>query len=474
VKPKIIYFVVVLCLLSNICFGSQPGGVYTVVVMEKRGTLTDAEIKEYFELEKYANDSSPGALENLKRALQSMKLYFDKETTMYRRERAFVQSRAVWVESVEISRSEYEQAQQGTDPLEHFPTDRDVFVYAPDMKIQLIKHKSSGFKGISCGVFDDSYSDDPFWLFASDGYVDHLYGKYRMETIHVSSNKIVLGKSNEYAIAELVISMDDEVMQNAKYYINEVLVREAMYGDRIVVDGVQLPKSTRIVHYLGTGSASKDKAIREVTYTLIPSSFHMGEVSESGYPFPYDEDIYCVDYRNGAARDVFLTTNGVVRELRPIQPAETNASPTNAYSAYHYDQHEPVPESTQSRILEAMVLATQAYMESSLLDADRSIALYREILAEEGLADVDRIHCMLGLARACICRGILDSAEQAKMKKAAVAIIQKVTEDDSLDPVLRNIAGHFSMRWEEAKQSGRPQDVIDWFDWMEAIRQLEK
>ena len=60
------------------------------------------------------------------------------------------------------------------------------------------------------------------------------------------------------------------------------------------------------------------------------------------------------------------------------------------------------------------------------------------------------------------------------MEKAAVAIIQKVTGDDNLDPVLRNIAGQFLMRWEEAKQDGRPQDIIDWFDWMEEIRKLEK
>ena len=217
-------FIVILCLLSCISLGSQQGGVYTVVLKDKRGTLTDAEIKEYFELEKYANDAPLAALGNLTRVLRNIGLYFDKASTVYRRERAFVQSHNVWVESVEISRSEYEQAQQGIDPLEHFPTDRDVFVYAPDMKIQLIKHKPSGFKGISCGVFDDSYTDDPFWLFASDGYVDHLYGKYRMETIHVSSNKIVLGKSNDYVTAELVISMDDEVMKNAKYFMNNVLV----------------------------------------------------------------------------------------------------------------------------------------------------------------------------------------------------------------------------------------------------------
>lgn len=473
-KSKIILlYGITLCLLFDTSFGIQ-SRVYTAVVMEKRGKLTDAEINKYFELEKYADVSTPGAMENLKRFLQGMMLFFEKETTTYHRKRAFVHSRDVWVESVEISRSEYEKAQQGTDPLGQFPTDRDVFIYAPDMKIQLIKHKSSGFKGISCGVFDDSYSGEPFWLYATDGYVDHLFGKYGMETIHVSSTNIVLGKSNEYAVAELVISIDDEIMQSAKYYINGVLVREATYEDRITIDGVQLPKSTRIVHYLGTGSAPKDKAIREVTYTLIPSSSHMGEVSESGYPFPYDEDIYCVDYRNGAARDVFLTTNGVVRELRPVQPAVTNANPTNANAAYHYNQHGPATESTQSRILEAVVLATQAYMESSLLDANRSIALYREILAEEGMADVDRIHCMLGLARACICRGILDPAEQVKMEKAAVAIIQKVTGDENLDPVLRNIAGQFSMRWEEAKQSGRPEDVIDWYDWMEEIRQLAK
>lgn len=471
-KTKMMLCIVIICLFACVSIGSQQG-VYTLVVMEKRGTLTDAEIKEYFELEKYANDSSPGALENLKRALQGMKLYFDKETTMYRRERAFVQSRDVWVESVEVSRSEYELAQKGADPLGHFPADRDVFIYAPDMKIQLIKHQSSGFKGISCGVFDDSYSDDPFWLFASDGYVDHLYGKYRMETMNVSSNKIVLGKSNEHAVAELVISMDDEFMQNAKYYINEALVREAVFGDRISIDGVQLPKSTRVMHYLGTGSASKDKAIREVTYTLIPSHTHMGDVAEAGYPFPYDEDIYCVDYRNGVARDVFLTTNGVVRELRPAPSAETNSSPMNSNADYHYDQHEPEAKSTQSRLLEAMVLATQAYMESSLDDADRSIAIYRGILAEEGLSDSARVNGMLGLARACICRGYLDLDEQEIMEKATLAIINKMTTDADLEPDLRNIAGKFSMRWEEAKQKGRPQDVIDWFDWMEEIRKME-
>lgn len=466
-------FIVILCFLSGICLGSRQSGIYTVVVMEKRGTLTDAEIEENFDLEKYAHEAPSGTLENLKRALRSMGLYSDKETTVYRRERAFVQYRGVWIESVEISKSEYEQARQGTDPLEHFPADRDVFIYAPEMKIQLIKHKTSGFKGISCGVFDDSYSGDPFWLFASDGYADHLYGKYRMETIHVSSNKVVLGKSNEYATAELVISMDDDVMQDAKYYINEVLVREAVYGEHIVLDGVQFPKTTRVVYYLGTGLGSKGKAIREVTYTLIPSSSYMGDVAESGYPFPYDEDIYCVDYRNGAARDVFLTTNGVVRELRPVGPARTNASPTNAITAYYYDRHEPASEMIQSRLFEAMVIVTQAYLESSLSDADQSIALYREILADDGLADVDRIHCMLGLARACICRGILDPPGQVKMEKAAVTIIQKITGDEALDPILRNIAGQFSSRWEDAKQRGQPQEIIEWYDWMDAIKKVD-
>lgn len=346
-KPIMMFIVIILCLLAHISIGSQPVGVYTVGVMEKREALTDAEIHGYFELEKYAKDSPSGALGNLKRVLHGMKLFFDKETTVYRRERAFVQSSDVWVESVGISRTEYEQAQQGTDPLDHFPTDRDVFIYAPDMKIQLIKHKSSGFKGISCGVFDDSYSDDPFWLFAAEGYVDHVYDKYRMESMQVSSNRIVVGKSNEYAIAELVISLSEGAMQNTKYFINKVLVREVIFGEYITVDGLQLPKSTRIVHYLGTGSVSKDKAIREVTYTLIPSSTQMGDVAESGYPFPYDEDIYCVDYRKGSARDVFLTTNGVVRELRPVQPVDPSASPTSGKGNTHYDNvysNEPTRE----------------------------------------------------------------------------------------------------------------------------------
>ena len=343
-KPIMMFIVIILCLLAHISVGSQPGGVYTVVVMEKRRekreALTDAEINDYFELEKYAKDPPSGALGNLKRVLHGMKLFFDKETTVYRRERAFVQSSDVWVESVGISRTEYEQAQQGIDPLDHFPTDRDVFIYAPDMKIQLIKHKSSGFKGISCGVFDDSYSDDPFWLFAADGYVDHLYGKYRMESMQVSSNKIVLGKSNEYAVAELVVSLSEGTMQNTKYFINKVLVREVIFGEYITVDELRFPKSSRIVHYLGTGSVSKDKAIREMTYTYIPSSTHMGDVAESGYPFPYDEDIYCVDYRKGSARDVFLTTNGVVRELRLVQPVKTNANPAKANTAHLYTEEE--------------------------------------------------------------------------------------------------------------------------------------
>lgn len=472
-KTKMMLCLILICLSAYISLGSQQV-VHTVAVMEKRGTLTDTEINEYFELEKYAKDSPPGALENLKRVLHGMKLFFDKETTIYRRERAFVQTSDIWVESVEISRSEYDQAQQGTDPLAHFPTDRDVFIYAPDMKIQLIKHKSSGFKGISCGVFDDEYSDEPFWLCTPDGYVDHVYDKYRMESMHVSSNKMVLGKSNEYAIAKLVIGLDEDVIHNAKYYVNKALVREVIFGDYIIVDGLQLPKSTRIVHYLEAGSGSKNKITRELTYTLIPSSTHLADIAESGYPFPYDEDIYCVDYRKGSARDVFLTTNGIVRELRPVQPVEPSASPTNAHTANHYDQHVPVTESAQSRILEVMVLATQADMESSVPDADRSITLYRAILAENGLADRDWVNCMLGLARACICRGILVPAEQENMEKAAVAIIQKVTGDDNLDPVLRNIAGQFLMRWEEAKQDGRPQDIIDWFDWMEEIRKLEK
>ncbi len=47
-----------------------------------------------------------------------------------------------------------------------------------------------------------------------------------------------------------------------------------------------------------------------------------------------------------------------------------------------------------------------------------------------------------------------------------------ITGDETLAPVLRNIAGQFSMRWEVAKQNGRPEDVIDWYDWMEEIRLL--
>ncbi|MGD9782224.1 MAG: hypothetical protein AB7V14_08745, partial [Kiritimatiellia bacterium] len=125
------------------------------------------------------------------------------------------------------------------------------------------------------------------------------------------------------------------------------------------------------------------------------------------------------------------------------------------------------------RNLLASAFCSRAYLAESLTDIDESISIYRTLLAEANLSEFDRIDGSLGLARAVLCKAYLAPAEREKMERAADAILQKLTNDERLDPVLRNIAGSFSMQWQTLKDQGRPQEVVDWFGWMEQMRQWE-
>ena len=122
----------------------------------------------------------------------------------------------------------------------------------------------------------------------------------------------------------------------------------------------------------------------------------------------------------------------------------------------------------------ASAYCTKAYAEHSVEDIKASIAVYRNMLKGTEISDQHRVECLIGLARACICKGYLAEGEREQMNKAADAILHSMTNDEKLDSTLRSIAGQFSMKWFEAQQQGRPQDVIDWFGWMEELRAWEK
>jgi hypothetical protein len=125
------------------------------------------------------------------------------------------------------------------------------------------------------------------------------------------------------------------------------------------------------------------------------------------------------------------------------------------------------------RKLLASAYCFRAFLADSVSDADQSILIYRSLLAIPDLPEFDRVESLLGLARACLCKAYLVPAEREKMEVAASAILQQMTNDSGLDPVLRNIAAEFSMKWKTLKDQGEPQAVVDWLDWMEQLRQWE-
>ena len=121
----------------------------------------------------------------------------------------------------------------------------------------------------------------------------------------------------------------------------------------------------------------------------------------------------------------------------------------------------------------AAAYCSRAYLSKSSADADQSITICRGLLDKADLSEFDRVESSLGLVRACLCRATLMPAEREKMERVADAILQKLTNDESLDPVLRNIAGSFSMQWQTLKDQGQPEAVVDWCGWMEQLRQWE-
>lgn len=129
--------------------------------------------------------------------------------------------------------------------------------------------------------------------------------------------------------------------------------------------------------------------------------------------------------------------------------------------------------STRFRNFLAAAYCSRAFLINSSADADQSISMYRILLAQTDLSEFDRVESLLGLARACLCKVYLEPSEREKLELEADSILQKLTNDTKLDPVLRNIAGAFSMQWQSLKDQGQPQQVVDWLGWMEQLRQWE-
>lgn len=321
VRTRPFFPVALVVVLLGICSAAdtlaERPGVYCVALAEKRTALSDADIEEGFELKRGDTSSLAQALEGAKSLLRGMRLYFEKDSASYEFVRASVATNGRTIVSFELSPDEYDRVRDCGLFFRDVPPDRNVFCYTDAGKIQLIKHKNDGFKGISCGLMKGEYDGDAFWLYSDPAYVDCLYDRYKMTDRSVQGDVTVLAKSNGQARAELVIHARGQEISTVNYMVNDAMVRSIEFQGSCMVGTQQLPRSVTIKDYVGAGVASVPKVVKEVTMDIVPSQTKLCEPDSHEMDLPMDGEIYCVDYRDQSTKDVMLAPNGAVRDLHP-------------------------------------------------------------------------------------------------------------------------------------------------------------
>lgn len=104
-----------------------------------------------------------------------------------------------------------------------------------------------------------------------------------------------------------------------------------------------------------------------------------------------------------------------------------------------------------------------------IMAAIESIITSREAQANHVESNCEQMCLMFNEAQGCIQYGQLVPAFRNEMHEATDEIIHRITGDEELDPELQDIVARIAMKWEEAKQSDRPGDLMEWDDWCREI-----
>ena len=104
-----------------------------------------------------------------------------------------------------------------------------------------------------------------------------------------------------------------------------------------------------------------------------------------------------------------------------------------------------------------------------IMTAIYSIFTSREAQANHVESSSKRMRLMLQEAKGCIQYGHLVPAFRNEMYKTTDEIIHGIISDEELEPELQDIAARIAMKWEEAKQSDCPGDLMEWDDWSREI-----